>query len=75
MDKQAERRKVRILMLTNEREKAICKKYSAHDENGFVHCDECPLSKGNPEIWDFRCKANSHYNRHTHEWEFDESEE
>lgn len=62
-------------MLTNEREKAICKKYSAYDENGFVRCDECPLSKGNSKIWDFRCKANSHYNRHTHEWEFDETEE
>lgn len=21
----------------------ICKKYSAKDENGFVHCNECPL--------------------------------
>ena len=59
-------------MLTSDREKAICEKYSARDENDKVHCFECPLSKGNPAIWDFRCKANSHYNRHTREWECDE---
>lgn len=26
-----------------EEEKAICKKYSARDEEGKVHCNECPL--------------------------------
>ena len=28
--------------MTDE-EKAICKKYSARDEEGLVHCMECPL--------------------------------
>ena len=48
-------------MLTTDREKAICEKYSAYDKNNRVHCDECPLRKGNPAQYDFRCKANSHY--------------
>lgn len=58
-------------MLTNDREKRICAKYSTYDENNKVHCLECPLHKGNFEMWDFRCKANSHYDRHTGEWEYD----
>lgn len=62
-------------MLTNDREKRICRKYSAHDENDLVHCFECPLLKGNPRYWDFRCKANSHYNRQTQEWEFDDEDD
>lgn len=59
-------------MLTSEREKRICEKYSAHDADGKVHCHECPLNKGLPDQYDFRCKANAHYNRHTKEWEYDE---
>lgn len=59
-------------MLTNDRERKICAKYSARDEEGYVHCSECPLTKGNPKQYDFRCKANSHYDRHTGEWEYDE---
>lgn len=58
-------------MLTTAKEETICKKYSAYDENNRVHCDECPLIKGNPKKYDFRCKANSHYNRHIHDWEYD----
>lgn len=61
-------------MLTNKREQAICKTYGVVDESGHVHCPECPLYKGNPYRWDFRCKANSHYNRHTKEWEYDVEE-
>lgn len=57
-------------MITNEREKRICDKYSAYDSHGFVHCKECPLSKSRGD-YDFRCKANSHYNRRTKEWEYD----
>ena len=30
------------MRLTKE-EKEICAKYSARDEQGFVHCNECPL--------------------------------
>lgn len=33
-------------MLTTDREKAICEKYSAYDKNNRVHCNECPLIKG-----------------------------
>lgn len=59
-------------MLTNDREKKICARFSALDEQyGRVHCSECPLLKGDG-IYDFRCKANSHYNRNKREWEYDE---
>ena len=53
-------------MLTTEKEKRICKKYSAVGDNGKVNCKSCPLVK------DLRlclCKANSHYDRHTRRWE------
>ena len=30
-------------MKLTEEEKAICKKYSARDEHGYVHCHDCPL--------------------------------
>ena len=59
-------------MITNSREQKICDKYSAYDATRHVHCNECPLVKGNPDRYDFRCKANSHYNRHTGEWEYDD---
>ena len=62
-------------MLTNDKERKICAKYSERDETGHVHCHSCPLNKGNPAQWDFRCKANSHYDRKTREWEFDEDME
>lgn len=59
-------------MLTTAKEETICKKYSAYDKkNNRVHCNECPLVKGNFKKHDFRCKANSHYNRHMHDWEYD----
>lgn len=57
-------------MITNEHDQKICNKYSQTDENGKVHCKECPLSKSQG-TYDFRCKANSHYNRKSHEWEPD----
>ena len=49
-----------------QKEKEICKKYSARDENGLVHCKECPLVVDSDG---FMCKANSRYNRKTKEWE------
>ena len=58
-------------MITNNREQKICDKYSAYDENDKVHCSECPLRKGDFNQHDFRCKANSHYDRKTGEWEYD----
>ena len=61
-------------MITTEKDKRICEKYSTRDETGHVHCKECPLWRGVDWHYDFRCKANSHYNRKTKEWEYDERE-
>ena len=36
-------REERKMKLSEEEEK-ICQKYSARDEEGFVHCRQCPLS-------------------------------
>ena len=55
-------------MIINPRDKAICKKYGKQ-VNGKYHCNECPLRKGTG--YDMRCKANSHYNYKTKEWEWD----
>lgn len=60
------------MALTNEREKKICAKYSAYDETDHVHCHSCPLFKGNARWWDFRCKANSHYDRKERDWVYDD---
>lgn len=42
------------MKLTQE-EREICKKYSARDENGLVHCYECPLAVDTRYAL---CKAN-----------------
>lgn len=60
------------MALTNDKERKICAKYSVYGDNGKVSCHECPLAKGDFRWWDFRCKANSHYNRRKKEWEYDE---
>ncbi len=31
-------------MKLTENEKKICKIYSARDNDGYVHCNECPLN-------------------------------
>jgi len=62
-------------LLTTERERAICKKYSAVDENGRVRCSECPLSYKYFDMPFMTCKAIMHYNRHTRKWEPDEENE
>lgn len=54
-------------------DQSICDKYGKYDENYKVHCNECPL-RITEELRDYRCKANSHYNRKTKEWEYDESD-
>ncbi len=59
-------------MITNKRDQKICDRYSAYDDTGHVRCCECPLVKGNWKQYDFRCKANSHYDRKTGEWEYDD---
>ena len=52
-----------------ERDKKICAKYSARDENGRVHCPECPLVVDRDG---HLCKANAKYNRKTREWELEQ---
>jgi hypothetical protein len=54
-------------MLT-EKQKKICKKYGARDEEGFVHCKECPLAIDHD---DHTCRAIMHYDRHKKEWVHD----
>ena len=62
-------------MLTTERERKICAKYSAVDETGHVHCDRCPLNYLHYEdLPPYTCKASYHYDRHKREWLWDESE-
>ena len=55
-------------MLT-DKQKKICEKYSERDENGKVHCNECPLVIN---AYALMCKAVCHYDRHEREWVFDE---
>lgn len=58
-------------MVTNNSEQKICDKYSSYDETGHVHCFECPLRKSEGS-YDFRCKANSHYDRKEKDWVYDD---
>jgi len=48
-------------MLTAKQQKR-CDRYRRMDENGFVHCNECPLVVGY-QI----CRAIAHYDRHKRE--------
>lgn len=61
-------------MLRTDRQRRTCEKYSARDETGLVHCCDCPLRVGEPGEYDFRCRANSHYDRKCREWVADEEE-
>ena len=56
-------------MLTTEKNKRICAKYSARDENGNVHCQDCPLVISRR---DRTCRAFMHWDRHKMEWVMDE---
>ena len=61
------------MALTNEREKRICAKYSAYDENRRVHCFECPLNYMHYKSMEqMECKAIMHYDMHRREWVSDE---
>ena len=61
------------MALTNEREKRICAKYSAYDENRRVHCFECPLNYiYYKSMEQMECKAIMHYDRHKRERVSDE---
>lgn len=57
-------------MLT-EKQKKICEKFSAYDDTGHVHCNDCPLVIDKRALM---CRANSHYNRRTRNWEPDDVE-
>lgn len=52
-------------MITNDRGRRVCEKYSRRDETGRVHCNSCPLKV---DAEDLMCKANSHWDRHKREW-------
>ena len=55
-------------MLKTEKERSICARYSARDDEGLVHCKECPLVV---EAAERICRAISHYDRHLKEWVLD----
>ena len=59
-------------MLKSERQEHICRKYSARDDDGYVHCNDCPLVVDQRY---YMCRANSHYDRKSKEWVFDDVEE
>ena len=54
-------------MLTEKQQK-ICDKYSTRDEQGKVHCKECPLVI---DHYDHTCRAYMHYDKKKKEWVFD----
>lgn len=56
-------------MLTTDRQKATCAKYSKRDENGRVHCSECPLVIDRDER---TCRNFMHWDRHLKGWVMDE---
>ena len=59
-------------MLKNEREYAICDKFSVLDENLHAHCYECPLNLREKLGGEIGCKATHHYDRSLREWVPDE---
>lgn len=61
-------------MLTTERERKICAKYSAVDETGRVNCHKCPLNYLHYDLPPYTCKYTFHYDRNKREWVRDESE-
>ena len=50
------------------KEWAVCK---PNDENGWVHCSECPLVIS---AYELMCKANASYDRRARAWEYDDVE-
>ena len=57
------------IMLKSERQKNICRRYSARDKDGYVHCNDCPLVVDRKY---HMCRSNSHYDRQLKEWVPDE---
>ena len=63
-------------MLRTNKEREICREYSAYDETGHVRCNKCPnriFLNGFPEVGVRR--ATYHYDRHLRECVPDEVEE
>ena len=56
MQNKSGRFKTKYMELT-DKEKDICKRYSARDEQGYVHCAECPLRLPTTEIYTVNCYA------------------
>ena len=57
------------IMLKSERQKNICRRYSARDKDGYVHCNDCPLVVDRKY---HMCRSNSHYDARLKEWVPDE---
>ena len=58
-------------MLTTDRERKICERFSRRGDDGLVQCSKCPLVK---DLYYCICKGNSHYNRKMKAWVFDDLE-
>lgn len=54
-------------MKLTDKEKEICRKYSARDKYGYVHCYMCPLIR-HSDVSDCTCKANAHYDEKEKTW-------
>ena len=56
-------------MLSTDEQRKICAEYGKRDEDGFVHCHQCPLVIS---VYWRMCHANSHYDPDECEFVFDE---
>ena len=56
-------------MLSTDEQREICARYGKRDEDGFVHCNECPLVIS---VYWCMCHANSHYDPDECEFVLDE---
>ena len=54
-------------MKLSKEDEAICKKYSALDKTGRVHCSQCPLVRPS-RLSDCTCLANSCYDERRETW-------
>ena len=58
-------------MLTTARQKRDCAKYGARDENGKVHCYECPQVIDRDAM---TCRKFMHWDRKKQEWVHDDEQ-
>lgn len=57
-------------MKLTEEEQKICDEYSKRID-GKVRCRQCPLNVGNPNEYDYRCKACCHWDEKEKDWVYD----